>query len=175
MPRLVRITCVSPLLPDNVMRRRTCPKGISGQRCSVSNRWNGVPLVGTMMAEDSRTQKTAAFCVQDPAFCVQIPALCVQLRSRSAAFCVQDPAFCVQILRSAFTCVLRSAAFRILRSAVFCVQLRSAFRTLRSAFRRRVPGRKGASAQMGQAAEGAVQGTVFHRFRLAFLRLATFD
>eukprot|EP00665_Eupelagonemidae_sp_cell47_P016382 gene16382-biopygen6736 len=28
---------------------------------------------------------------------------------------------------------------------------------------------------MGQAAEGAVRGTAFHLFRLAFLRLATFD
>eukprot|EP00665_Eupelagonemidae_sp_cell47_P002953 gene2953-biopygen9097 len=87
--------------------------------------------LGPMMAEHSRTQKTAAFCVRDPAFCVQIPAFCVQLRSRSAAFCIQDSAFCVQILCSAFSCVLRSAAFRILRSAVFCVQLRSAFRILR--------------------------------------------
>eukprot|EP00665_Eupelagonemidae_sp_cell47_P012269 gene12269-biopygen6457 len=128
-----------------------------------------------MMAEDSQTQKTAVFCVRDPAFCVQIPAFCVQLRSRSAAFCVRDPAFCVQILRSAFTCVLRSAAFRMLRSAAFCVQLRSAFRILRSAFRSRVPGRKGASTQMGQAAEGAVRGTVFNLSHLAFLRLAKLD
>ena len=63
-------------------------------------------------------------CGSRSAFCVQEPA-----------FCVQEPAFCVQILRSAFSCVLRSAAFRILRSAAFCVQLRSAFRILRSAFR----------------------------------------
>eukprot|EP00665_Eupelagonemidae_sp_cell47_P015026 gene15026-biopygen6241 len=48
-----------------------------------------------------------------------------------------------------------------LRSAFSCVrvQLRSAFRSLRSAFRSRVPGRTGSSAQMRQAAEGAVRGT----------------
>eukprot|EP00665_Eupelagonemidae_sp_cell47_P002301 gene2301-biopygen13365 len=39
----------------------------------------------------------------------------------------------------------------------------------------RVAARKGASAQMGQAAEGAVRGTAFHPFRLAFLRLAKLD
>eukprot|EP00665_Eupelagonemidae_sp_cell47_P015681 gene15681-biopygen7942 len=74
--------------------------------------------VKTKTAEDSVFScvlRSAAFCVREPAFCVQFLAFCVQLRSRSAAFCVQDPAFCVQILRSAFTCVLRSAAC-VLRS-----------------------------------------------------------
>eukprot|EP00665_Eupelagonemidae_sp_cell47_P013121 gene13121-biopygen3935 len=60
----------------------------------------------------------------------------------SVVFCPRHLEFRVQekscILLSAafaFTCVLRSAAFRSLRSAAFCVQLRSVFRILRSAFR----------------------------------------